>query len=75
MPILLLSISRKIFERSVCKKIFSFSAKNNNTFKCQFAYKSLYSINHTIVIVVESIEKYVDDCKYVYIEFIENFIP
>ena len=64
-PISLLSTFSKIFEKCVYKRVYSFLEKNNLIFKRQFGFRSGYSSNHTIVNVVESIKKYIDNDNYV----------
>ena len=57
-PISLLSTFRKIFEKCVYERVYSFLQKNNLIFKRQFAFRSGYSSNHTIVNLVGSIKKH-----------------
>ena len=70
-PISLLSSFSKIFEKFVYKRVCSFLEKNNLIFKRQFGFRSGYSSNHTIVNVVESIKKYIDNDNYVCRVFID----
>ena len=60
-PISLLSTFGKIFEKRLYKRVYSFHEKNILIFKRQFAFRSGYSSNHTIVNLVESIKKYIDN--------------
>ena len=57
---LLLSTFSKIFEKYVYKKVYSFIQNDNLLFKSQFGFRSGYSSNNTIVTLVESIKKYID---------------
>ena len=45
--------------------------KNNLIFKRQFGFRSGYSSNHTIVNLVESIKKYIENDNYVCSVFID----
>ena len=58
--ILLLSTFSKIFEKYVYKNVYSFIQNDNLIFKSQFGFRSGYSSNNTIVTLVESIKKYID---------------
>ena len=60
-PISLLPTASKIFEKYVYKRVYSFLEKNNLIFKRQFSFRSCYSSHHTIVNLVESIKKYIDN--------------
>ena len=60
-PISLLFTFSKIFEKCVYKRVYSFLEKNNLIFKRKFGFRSGYSSNHTIVNLVESIKKYIDN--------------
>ena len=46
-------------------RVYSFLEKNNLISKRQFAFRSGYSSNHTIVNLVECIKKYIDNGNYV----------
>ena len=63
-PISLLSTFSRKFGKCVCKRVYSFLEKNL-IFKQQFGFSSGYSSNHTIVNLVESIKKYIDNDNYV----------
>ena len=60
-PISLLPTVSKIFEKYVYNRVYSFLEKNNLIFKRQFSFRSCYSSHHTIVNLVESIKKYIDN--------------
>ena len=51
--------------------MFTLLEENNLIFKRQFGFRSGYSSNHTIVNLVESIEKYIDNDNYVCSVFID----
>ena len=70
-PISLLFTFSKIFEKCVYKRVYSFLEKNNLIFKWKFGFRSGYSSNHTIVNLVESIKKYIDNDNYVCSVFID----
>ena len=70
-PISLLSTFSKIFEKCFCKCVYSFLGKNNLIFKPQLGFRSGYSSNQTIVNLVESSKKYIDNHKYVCSVFID----
>ena len=70
-PLSLLFTFSKIFQKFVYKRVFSFLEKNNLIFKHQFGFRTGYSANHTIVNLVESIKKYIDNDKYVCNVFID----
>ena len=57
---MLLSTFSKIFEKYVYKKVYSFIQNDNLIFKSQFGLRSGHSSNNTIVTLVESIKKYID---------------
>ena len=64
-PISLPPTFSKICEKCVYKRVYSFLEKNNLIFKSQFGFRSCYSSNHTIVNLVESIKKYIENDNYV----------
>ena len=70
-PISLLFTFGKIFEKRLYKRVYSFHEKNILIFKRQFAFRSGYSSNHTIVNLVESIKKYIENDNYVCSVFID----
>ena len=70
-PISLLSTFSKVFEKCVYKRVYSFHEKNIFIFKRQRAFRSGYSSNHTIVNLVESIKKYIENDNYVCSVFID----
>ena len=70
-PTSFLSTFSKIFEKCVYKRVYSFLWKNSLIFKRQFGFRSDYTSNNTIVSLVESIKKYIDNDNYVCSVFID----
>ena len=70
-PTSFLSTFSKIFEKCVYKRVYSFLWKNSLIFKRQFGFRSDYTSNNTIVNLVESIKKYIDNDNYVCSVFID----
>ena len=70
-PISLLYTVIKIFEKCFCKRVYSFLEKNNLNFKRKFGFKSGFYRNYTIVNLIESIKKYINNDNYVSSVFID----
>ena len=69
-PISLLCTFIKIFEKSFYKCVYSFLGKKNFIFKCKFGFRSGCSSNDTIVNLIRSIKKYINNDNYVCSVFI-----
>ena len=59
-----------MFEKCVYKRVYSFLEKNL-IFMQQFGFMSGYSSNHTMVNLVETIKKYIDNDNYMCSIFID----
>ena len=66
----ILSAFRKMFEKCVYKRVYSFLEKNL-IFMQQFGFMSGYSSNHTMVNLVEIIKTYIDNDNYMCSIFID----
>ena len=64
-PISLLSVFRKIYEKLIYIRIYSYLDKNNLIYNKQFGFRSNYSTNHAILSVTEHIRGLLDTGHYV----------
>ena len=75
-PISLLPICSKIFEKLVCKRLYSFVTCNKIIYPLQFGFQENHSIDHALISMTETVRRSLDNKKYgcgVFIDFQKAF--
>ena len=70
-PTSLLSVFSKILEKSMYNIIYSFLCKHKLINTTQFGFRSKHSAEHALIILIETVKKYLDDGEIVYGVFID----
>ena len=70
-PISLLSVFRKILEKSIYNRIYSFLCKHKLINTTQFGFRSKHSTEHALISLIETIKKYLNDSEVVCGVFID----
>ena len=70
-PISLLSVFSKILEKSMYNRLYSFLCKLKLINTTQFGFRSQHSTKHALIILIETVKKYLDDGEIVYGVFID----
>ena len=63
-PISLLSVLNKLLEKLLCSRLLKFLEKNNIFFDNQFGFRRVHSTEHTILSIVDKIQRAIDDKEF-----------
>ena len=70
-PISLLSISNKLLEKLLCRRVMKFLNANNILFKFQYGFRKLHSTTHALIEFTDSVRRFLDDGNYVINIFVD----